>query len=82
MSSVRPLIEAAIRDQGSEAKLARACNVSQTAINKAKRAGRVSPKLALRIEAACGISRRLLCPEFFGSAVKPVAPVVPAEACL
>lgn len=72
MSDVRALIEAAIRDQGSEAKLARACSVSQTAINKAKRAGRVSPRLALKIEAACKISRRLLCPEFFGTSANPV----------
>lgn len=65
MSDVRPLIEAAIRDRGSEAKLAKACGVSQAAINKAKQVGRCSPNLAVRIEKACGISRRLLCPEFF-----------------
>jgi DNA-binding transcriptional regulator YdaS (Cro superfamily) len=72
MTDVRALIEAAIRDQGSEVKLARACGVSQTAINKAKRAGRCSPRLAVKIEAACNISRRLLCPEFFGTSAKPV----------
>ena len=65
MSDVRPLIEAAIRDKGSEAKLAKACGVSQAAINKAKKVGRCTPNLAVRIETACGISRRLLCPDFF-----------------
>ena len=69
--SVRSLIEAAIRDRGSEAKLASACGVTQAAIWKAKKVGRCSPRLALKIEAACGISRRLLCPDIFGSAVQP-----------
>ncbi|MER2267183.1 YdaS family helix-turn-helix protein [Methylobacterium oxalidis] len=63
--SVRSLIEAAIKDRGSEAKLAAACGVSQAAIWKAKKAGRVSPRLAIKMEGACGISRRLLCPEIF-----------------
>ncbi|WP_187274672.1 MULTISPECIES: hypothetical protein [unclassified Methylobacterium] len=71
MSDVRPLIEAAIRDKGSEAKLAVACKVSQAAINKAKKVGRCSPRLAVKIEGACGISRRLLCPEFFGTSSFP-----------
>ncbi|TXN23998.1 YdaS family helix-turn-helix protein [Methylobacterium sp. WL9] len=69
--SVRHLIEAAIRDKGSEAKLASACSVSQAAIWKAKKAGRCSPRLAIKIECACGISRRLLCPEIFGSSAQP-----------
>jgi DNA-binding transcriptional regulator YdaS (Cro superfamily) len=47
-----PMIEKAIRLRGSEAKLGKACNVSQGAIWKAKRAGRVSAELALAIEVA------------------------------
>jgi DNA-binding transcriptional regulator YdaS (Cro superfamily) len=80
MSDVRPLIEAAIRDRGSEAKLAKACGVSQAAINKAKLVGRCSPNLAVRIERACGISRRLLCPEFFRIPGENSAPVEGAAA--
>lgn len=78
--SVRPLIEAAIRDKGSQAKLAVACRVSQAAIWKAKEAGRCSPQLAIRLEEACGISRRLLCPEIFGGPPVPVAPASRTEA--
>lgn len=48
--STRPLIEAAIRLKGSEAKLAEACGVSQAAIWKAKVAGRVSANLAIKLE--------------------------------
>lgn len=50
--SARPLIQAAITILGSEAKLGVACGVSQGAIWKAKRAGRVSGELAVAIEKA------------------------------
>jgi DNA-binding transcriptional regulator YdaS (Cro superfamily) len=50
--STTPLVERAIDLLGSEAKLAVACGVSQQAIWKAKRAGRVSAPLAVAIEKA------------------------------
>ena len=46
----KSLIERAIAlAGGSEAKLAEACGLSQPLINKAKRSGRVGPKLAIAI---------------------------------
>lgn len=50
--TVRSLIQAAITLAGSEAKLGDACGVSQSAIWKAKKAGRVSGELAVRIDRA------------------------------
>jgi DNA-binding transcriptional regulator YdaS (Cro superfamily) len=50
--STRSLIQAAITILGSEAKLGVACGVTQGAIWKAKRAGRVSGELAVKIERA------------------------------
>lgn len=50
--STRSLIQAAITILGSEAKLGTACGVTQGAIWKAKRAGRVSGELAVKIEHA------------------------------
>ncbi|WP_431311045.1 transcriptional regulator [Methylobacterium nigriterrae] len=50
--SIQPLIQAAIAILGSETKLGTACGVSQGAIWKAKRAGRVSGELAVAIEKA------------------------------
>ena len=47
-----PLIESAIKLAGSEAKLAAAAGCSQNAIWAAKRAGRVSAELAIKIDAA------------------------------
>lgn len=52
--TVRSLIQAAITLAGSEAKLGEACGVSQSAIWKAKKAGRVSGELAVRIDRATG----------------------------
>jgi DNA-binding transcriptional regulator YdaS (Cro superfamily) len=46
------LIQSAIVIAGSETKLATACGVSQAAIWKAKKAGRVSADLAVKIESA------------------------------
>jgi DNA-binding transcriptional regulator YdaS (Cro superfamily) len=53
MESTRPIL-AAIKDLGSEAKLAHAAGVSQPAIHKAKNAERVSAELAVKIEVATG----------------------------
>jgi DNA-binding transcriptional regulator YdaS (Cro superfamily) len=44
----------AIRIAGSECKLAQATGYSQVAINKAKRRGRVSPKMALAVHRFTG----------------------------
>ena len=61
------LIAAAVKHVGSEAKLGAKCGVSQAAISKAKRAGRVSARLAKAIESATGglVQRWQLCPEIF-----------------
>lgn len=50
----RELIETAISQLGSQAKLAEACGVKQQSIWQAKDSGRVSAELALLIEAATG----------------------------
>ncbi|WP_448953046.1 Cro/CI family transcriptional regulator [Labrys neptuniae] len=65
-SHVEPL-KAAIQQFGSEAKLAAAVGVSQTAINKAKRAYRVSAELAVAIETATKgkIKRQQLRPDLW-----------------
>jgi DNA-binding transcriptional regulator YdaS (Cro superfamily) len=54
MSDVTKIIEEAIALLGSEAKLGAAAGKSQNAIWSAKRAGRVSPDLAIGIERATG----------------------------
>jgi DNA-binding transcriptional regulator YdaS (Cro superfamily) len=64
--SVQKLIDAAIAIAGSQARLGRACGVSQNAIYAARLKGRCSPGLAIKIEAATGIARSRLCPEIFG----------------
>jgi DNA-binding transcriptional regulator YdaS (Cro superfamily) len=59
------LIEEAIAKLGSEAKLGEACGVSQAAIWKAKRAGRVSAELAVKLERATDIPRWKLRPDLW-----------------
>lgn len=54
MDEVRDLIESAIRIKGSEAELGKATGYSQHAIWRAKKVGRTSPAMALRIDAATG----------------------------
>lgn len=67
MTNVRDLIESAIEQLGSEAKLAEAAGVSQPAVNEAKKKGRVGPRLAIGIEAATRgkISRSQLRPDLW-----------------
>lgn len=69
-------IDAAISHFGSEAKLAAAAGVSQPAINKAKRAGRVSAVLAVKIETATEgkISRWQLRPDLWDAPVTSDGP--------
>ena len=50
----RELLETAISQLGSQAKLAEACGVKQQSIWQAKDSGRVSAELALQIEKATG----------------------------
>jgi len=61
MSAMTPTdhMERAIKIAGSEAKLGDACGVSQAAIWKAKKVGRVSAELAVRIERAT--DRQVTC---------------------
>jgi len=68
--SVTALIEAAIVIAGSEAKLGKATGYSQNAIWHAKRQGRVSAEMALKIDRATGgaISKHRLRPDLYGSA--------------
>jgi DNA-binding transcriptional regulator YdaS (Cro superfamily) len=64
MTEVSP-IAAAITLAGSEAKLAALIGCSQPAINKLRKAGRVSAEMAVKIEAAVGISRTLFRPDLW-----------------
>ena len=52
MRNIRQLIENAIAEFGTEAKLAKAAGVTQPAINEAKRKGRIGYRLALGISRA------------------------------
>jgi DNA-binding transcriptional regulator YdaS (Cro superfamily) len=52
MSDVKSLIEEAVAEFGSEAKLAEAAGVTQPTINEAKKTGRVGPRLAVGLEKA------------------------------
>ena len=52
MADVTKLLEAAILQLGSEAKLGAAAGYSQNAIWSAKRAGKVSPEMAAAIDRA------------------------------
>ena len=52
MATIRQLIENAIAEFGTEAKLAKAAGVTQPAINEAKQKGRVGHRLALGISRA------------------------------
>ncbi|TQI72941.1 YdaS antitoxin of YdaST toxin-antitoxin system [Bosea sp. AK1] len=62
------LLVRAIALAGSEAKLAERVGCSQVAINKAKRVGRVSAEMAVKIEAAVGIPRQQLRPDLWPEA--------------
>lgn len=68
MKNATKLIVRAISIAGSEAKLGKACGVSQNAIWQAKRAGRVSAELAVAIDRATSgvITRADLRPDIFG----------------
>lgn len=61
------LLETAIQEAGSEAKLGRATGYSQHAIWRAKKKGRVSPKMALAIHRFTNgtVPASKLCPEIF-----------------
>jgi DNA-binding transcriptional regulator YdaS (Cro superfamily) len=65
---IRELLKAAAAEfGGSEAKLASACGVTQNAVWAARRAGRVSAELALKIETATSgkVSRSSLRPDLW-----------------
>ncbi len=68
MQSIKTLIQAAVDDLGSQAKLARAVGCSQQQISYLLKAKTVSAKMAIRIEAATKgkVTRHDLCPEIFG----------------
>lgn len=55
----------ALKEAGSEAKLARAVGLSQPAIHKAKKAGRVSPALAIQLERHFSIPRHESRPDLW-----------------
>jgi DNA-binding transcriptional regulator YdaS (Cro superfamily) len=67
--SPRKLIQQAIREYESELKLARAIGYSQHGVWRAKKLGRVSPRMALSIETVSKgrFKREHLCPEVFGT---------------
>lgn len=78
--SIRDLLQAAITLKGSQRALATASGYSQVAICKALKKGRVSPAMAVAIEAATGIDRDRLCPEVFSDKPLPRSARVAAEA--
>lgn len=69
MTSTTP-IERAIAEAGSETKLAKATGYSQVAINKAKKAGKASPELAIAIAKATTIPLEELMPPDVFQAVR------------
>lgn len=71
MSNNHTPISRAISIAGSEAKLGKAAGVSQNAIWQAKRRGRVSAELAVRIERATQglVSRAELRPDLFSDPI-------------
>lgn len=56
-------IERAIKEKGSERALGEAAGYSQVAINKAKRAGRASPELAIAIARVTNVTLSELRPD-------------------
>lgn len=62
-------IERAISLAGSEAKLGREIGFSQVAVNKARRAGRASPRMALAIHRFSGgeVSAADICPDIWAT---------------
>ncbi len=80
LMSVRDLLQAAITLKGSQRALATASGFSQVAICKALKKGRVSPSMAVAIEAATGIGRERLCPEVFSDKPLPRSARVTTEA--
>jgi DNA-binding transcriptional regulator YdaS (Cro superfamily) len=66
---VRDLIETAIKQAGSEAKLGKATGYSQHAIWRAKKKGTVTPEMAVAIQRATNgsIPASQLRPDIFGS---------------
>lgn len=68
-------LDRAIMFFGSETKLATASGVSQAAINKAKKAGTVSPALAIRISDATGgkVGIQDLCPSIYEAVAREMA---------
>ena len=60
-------VEQAIRELGSQHKLALAAGVSQPVVNEAKRTGKIGPRLAKGIEAATNgaISKSNLRPDLW-----------------
>jgi len=69
----RSLLITAIKAAGSETKLAGKAGCTQAAINKAKRAGRVSPSMAVRLEKATDIPRHVWCPDPWADPAKQEA---------
>ena len=64
---VRALIEKAIGKAGSEAKLGKATGYTQNAIWQAKRRGKVTPEMAIKIDEATegDVSKEQLRPDIF-----------------
>jgi hypothetical protein len=63
--NARKLLQAAIREYGSEAKLGEATGYTQNAIHQAKRRGTVTWEMATTLDAISGgrYPRAQLCPE-------------------
>ena len=68
--NTRDLLTSAVKRAGSEEKLGKALGYTQHAIWRARRVGRVSPEMALKIHEWSGgfISKHDLRPDMFGNA--------------
>ena len=64
-NTIRDLIIAAIAEAGSERRLARRIGVTQPAISKILKFGRVSPEMAIRLEAFTGHHRSVWRPDLW-----------------
>lgn len=67
-------LQLAVQKAGSQSALARICDVSQTSVWKWLKSGKGLPgKYALKVEAATGVPRHWLAPEYYPHEIAPVS---------
>ena len=74
MPKLKKLIQAAIDQHGSQAKLAMAMGCSQQQIAYLLKASSITAEMALKVDAATGgaVSKHSLRPDIFGQAGAPI----------